>query len=126
MLPDFWKPLYPKGTPIIKAVMGGEELILIVAEGCPGCEVAKEALKGKAKIMDVTKDLEAAEIISRLKVYRVPLIVVKREDGGLCYYDGEGYRCVNPSSGEASGNSPDQAQLSQTSRQGEPQAGEPR
>jgi|YelNatPaOPRAMG01_1025707.scaffolds.fasta_scaffold475765_1 glutaredoxin len=43
-------------------------LILIVAEGCPGCEQAKQAVENswaKIEVLDVTKSEEAAKICKR-------------------------------------------------------------
>ena len=78
------------------------ELILIVAEGCPGCHELAERLKRsklKTKVMDVTKSLEAARIVRDLGIMRVPTIVtVERTEEGteLCTLDKDkkGVICV--------------------------------
>ena len=77
------------------------ELIVIVAEGCPGCNELAERLKRSkinAKVLDVTKSLEAARIVRDLGIIRVPTIVsVERTERGteLCTFDEENrVKCV--------------------------------
>lgn len=70
--------------------MTGKELILIVAEGCPGCEAAKERIKGdkRFKVLDITKSNEAASIALKLGIDRVPTLVeVDREANKVCVFD---------------------------------------
>lgn len=83
------------------------ELVLIVAEGCPYCKEAVERLPrdARVRVLDVTKDLEAAKIVRALEIYRVPLLVaVERREGGRARYcaidEGERVKCVEDS-GEA-------------------------
>ena len=79
------------------------ETIVIVAEGCPGCKelvnrVQKENMN--IRVLDVTKNLEAARIVRDLKITSVPTVVtVERTERGtkLCTLDkDEGVRCVIP------------------------------
>jgi glutaredoxin len=80
-----------------------EEVILIVAEGCPHCEEAKKLVKdSKVRVLDVTKDERAAAILRDLEEYRVPLLVTleKAERGAkLCAIDEKGMKvkCVDAS-----------------------------
>ena len=79
-----------------------KEIILIVAEGCPHCEEVKKTLpdssKGKIKVLDVTKSLEAARLMRDLGVFKVPLLVtVEKFDSGeteYCTLDEKGIKCV--------------------------------
>lgn len=78
-----------------------KEMIIIVAEGCAGCkELVKRVQKENinARVLDVTKNLEAARIVRDLKIVSVPTIVTveKTEQGTeLCALDKEkGARCV--------------------------------
>jgi glutaredoxin len=78
-----------------------KEIILIVAEGCPHCEEVKKTLpdssKGKIKVLDVTKSLEAASLMRDLGVFKVPLLVtVERTEQGteVCTLDEKGVKCV--------------------------------
>jgi len=77
------------------------EVILVVAEGCDGCKDAIENLPKdeKIKILDVTKDLEAAKIVRALEIFRVPLLVSKEKLGNgkvrYCTIEEDGtIRCV--------------------------------
>ena len=70
--------------------MTAKELILIVAEGCPGCEAAKTRIKGdkRFRILDVTKSDEAANIALKLGITKVPTVVeVDREANRICVFD---------------------------------------
>jgi len=80
-------------------------LILIVAEGCPGCDELAERLKRSkinAKVMDVTKSLEAARIVRDLGIVSVPTIVsVETTEQGteLCTLDKQNkVKCVTTES----------------------------
>jgi len=82
-------------------------LILIVAEGCPGCDELAERLKRskiKAKVMDVTKSLEAARIVRDLGIVSVPTIVsVETTEQGteICTLDKKNkVKCVKASEEE--------------------------
>ncbi|MEM4853400.1 MAG: hypothetical protein QXQ60_07520 [Thermofilum sp.] len=85
---------------------GDVELVLIVAEGCPACKEAVKSLPkdAKVKVLDVTKDLEAARIVRALEIYKVPLLVAveRREDGKAkyCVLDGEKVKCVEDEGGD--------------------------
>jgi glutaredoxin len=62
--------------------VGKRRLILIVAEGCPGCEQAKKAIEGSKaniEILDVTKSEEAARICRDLNIFKVPTLVAIEE-----------------------------------------------
>jgi glutaredoxin len=66
---------------------GKKRLILIVAEGCPHCEQAKQAVessKANIEILDVTKSEEAARICRDLGIYSVPtLVAVEETESGI-------------------------------------------
>jgi len=64
--------------------------ILIVAEGCGGCEEARKQVEGdnRIEVLDVTKSLYAADIIRQLGIYKVPLIVeVDEKTDKVCALD---------------------------------------
>jgi glutaredoxin len=73
--------------------VGKRRLVLIVAEGCPGCEQAKKAVEGSKaniEILDVTRSEEAARICRDLGIYKVPTLVALEEEGGkvkMCTLD---------------------------------------
>lgn len=79
-----------------------KEIIVITAEGCAGCEELKKRLEGSnrnIRILDVTKSVEAAQIVKDLQIDRVPtLITVDRTEEGtkLCMLDREknAVKCV--------------------------------
>jgi hypothetical protein len=54
-----------------------KEYVLLVAEGCKGCEEAKLVVKEypDVKVIDVTKSLYGADIIRQTGIYQVPLLV---------------------------------------------------
>lgn len=67
-----------------------KEYILIVAEGCPSCEAVKERIKGDSrfKVLDITKQNEAAAIAQKLGIDAVPIIVeVDHEANTICTVD---------------------------------------
>jgi len=75
--------------------------ILIVAEGCGGCETAKEQLKGDARVevLDVTKSLYAADIIRQSGLFKVPLLVeVDEKEDKVCVLDEAKPVCIKESS----------------------------
>lgn len=72
-----------KKKEIVEVSEDNVEVILVVAEGCEGCKEVVENLSKdtKIKILDVTKDLEAAKIIRALEIFKVPLLVSKEKLG---------------------------------------------
>jgi len=79
----------------------GKRYILIVAEGCGGCEQAKEQLKGDARVevLDVTKSLYAADIIRQSGLFKVPLLVEVDESGDkVCVLNEPKPVCIKESS----------------------------
>ncbi len=75
----------------------GKEYVLIVAEGCPGCEQAKAKVKGdkKFRVLDVTKNNEAALIALKLGIMEVPTVVeIDREANKMCVLQNEKPKCV--------------------------------
>ena len=75
--------------------MGHKEVIVITAEGCPGCRELVQNLEKdnrNFRVLDVTKSLEAARIVRDLGIMKVPAIVTleKTEHGTeICASDGE-------------------------------------
>jgi len=66
------------------------EFVVIVAEGCPGCEHLKKALNPNSRIrfLDITKDAEAVQIAQELNIMAVPTFVaINRDLGELCSLD---------------------------------------
>jgi len=80
----------------------GKEIVAIVAEGCPGCEELLGRLRERnlsVRVLDVTKSLEAAQIVRDLGIDRVPTLVsVERGEAGTkyCTID-ERAKCVQAS-----------------------------
>ena len=69
-------------------MMLGKEVILIVNEGCPGCEEAKRMIGKNARVMDIAKSDEAAKIALELGIMAVPtLVMYDREAGKMCLVD---------------------------------------
>ena len=65
-----------------------KEYVLIVAEGCAGCEEAKARLKGdkRFRVLDITKNNEAASIALKLGINEVPTVVeIDREANKICF-----------------------------------------
>lgn len=63
------------------------EFILIVAEGCPGCEAAKQRIRGdkRFRVLDLTKSDEASNIVLKLGIKAVPTVVeVDKEANRIC------------------------------------------
>lgn len=82
-----------------------ESFVLLVQEGCPGCESAKKELakmggEGKnIRVLDIGKDAEGAKIAGALQVREVPSFVVVQREGdkrSACLIDkaGEVGRCA--------------------------------
>jgi len=78
-----------------------EELVVIVAEGCRHCKelVRKlESEKVKFRVVDVTKDLNAAKVVRDLGIFKVPLVLaVRKTENGVeaCVLDDQGkIKCV--------------------------------
>ena len=74
-----------------------KEYVLIVAEGCAGCEEAKERLKGdkRFRILDVTKSDEAATIALKLGIVEVPTVVeIDRDANRMCAMKDLKPKCV--------------------------------
>ena len=61
--------------------MSEVKFILIVAEGCGGCQAALEKAKGDGRIevLDVAKDKRALEILRALGLEAVPVVVALNE-----------------------------------------------
>ena len=69
-------------------MMLGKEIILVVNEGCPGCEEAKRMLGKDVRVMDIAKSEEAAKIALELGIMAVPSIVMyDRDEGKMCLVD---------------------------------------
>ena len=69
-------------------MMLGKEIILIVNEGCPGCEEAKKAFGKDVMVMDIAKSDEAAKIALELGIKAVPtLVMYDKEAGKMCLVD---------------------------------------
>jgi len=69
-------------------MMVGKEILLIVSEGCPGCEEAKRILGENARVMDIAKSDDAAKIALKLGIMAVPtLVMYDREAGKMCLVD---------------------------------------
>ena len=63
------------------------KFILIVAEGCGGCQAALEKAKGdnRIEVLDVAKDKRALEILRALGLEAVPVVVALNEKlGKVC------------------------------------------
>ena len=74
-----------------------KEYVLIVAEGCAGCEAAKERIKGdtRFRVLDVTKNNEAASIALKLGINEVPTVVeIDRDANKMCVMKDEKPKCV--------------------------------
>ena len=70
--------------------------ILIVSEGCGGCEEAKKLLASdnRVEVLDVTKSLYAADIIKhageQTGVYKVPILVeVDPKEDKVCVLEND-------------------------------------
>ncbi len=78
----------------------GREVVIIVAEGCQGCHELVERLQkenAQVRILDVTKSLEAAQIVKDLGIKAVPtLVTVEKTETGtkFCMVDEKGSKCV--------------------------------
>ena len=75
--------------------------ILIVSEGCGGCEEAKQQLAADARVevLDVTKSLYAADIVRQSGLFKVPLLVEVDEKGDrVCVLNEPKAVCVKESS----------------------------
>jgi hypothetical protein len=75
--------------------------ILIVSEGCGGCEEAKKQLESDARveILDVTKSLYAADIIRQAGLFKVPLLVeVDDKEDKVCVLNEPKPVCIKESS----------------------------
>lgn len=69
-------------------MMLGKEILLIVSEGCPGCEEAKKLLGERARVMDIAKSDDAAKIALELGIKAVPtLVFYDKEAGKMCLVD---------------------------------------
>lgn len=75
--------------------------ILIVSEGCGGCEEAKSQLAqqgAKVEVLDVTKSLYAADIIRQSGLFKVPLLVeVDEKEDKVCVLDEAKPVCIKES-----------------------------
>lgn len=58
-----------------------DNLVFLVAEGCPGCKDVKKVVKDKAKIMDVTKEDKATKMAMDNNINSVPSALYKNKDG---------------------------------------------
>jgi len=59
-----------------------EEIILLVGEGCPGCEEVKKRVKNPSvKILDVTKSDEAAVLAAENNIFSIPTVILKSQKG---------------------------------------------
>ena len=75
--------------------------ILIVSEGCGGCEEAKQQLAADARVevFDVTKSLYAADIIRQSGLFKVPLLVeVDEKEDRVCVLNEPKAVCIKESS----------------------------
>lgn len=80
--------------------MPERELVLIVAEGCEGCEAAKRSVGKGVRVLDVTRSDEAARIVRSLRLNRVPVLVeLNRADGRVCLLEEGRLRCAPLSDG---------------------------
>ena len=75
------------------------ELILLVAAGCPTCEVLREKLGSEdgIRILDVAKDQEAIELVAKLNIRAVPtLLLVDGESKKVCLLnEDKSVKCVD-------------------------------
>ena len=75
------------------------KFILIIAEGCGGCQAALEKAKGDGRIevLDTTKDKRAIEIMRALGLEAVPVVVALNEKlGKVCALtDDKKEKCVD-------------------------------
>ena len=74
-----------------------KEYVLIVAEGCAGCEAAKERIRGdkRFRILDITKNNEAASIALKLGIVEVPTVVeIDRDANKICVMKDEKPKCA--------------------------------
>jgi len=76
--------------------------ILIVSEGCGGCEQAKTQLEeqgARVEVLDVTKSLYAADIVRQSGLFKVPLLVeVDEKEDRVCILDEAKPICIKESS----------------------------
>lgn len=76
------------GRTLTQEMMVGKEVLLIVSEGCPGCEEAKRLLGENARVMDIAKSDDAAKIALELGIMAVPtLVMYDKEEGKMCLVD---------------------------------------
>ena len=78
-----------------------EELVVVVAEGCPHCKELIDRLEKsnvRFRVVDATKDVNALKVMRDLGVYKVPLLLAVRkvQDGvEACLLDENGKaKCV--------------------------------
>lgn len=75
--------------------------ILIIAEGCGGCQEAKRQLQSdsRVEVLDVTKSLYAADIVRQTGVFKVPLLVeVDEKKDTVCILENDSkVACVKES-----------------------------
>lgn len=62
------------------------KIIVLVHEKCPHCEIIKRKFGNddRFKVMDVSKDIEARELASKLGVHAVPFFLYADEHGKVC------------------------------------------
>jgi len=76
--------------------LAGKDVILMVAEGCPGCEEAKKSIGAGVRVVDITKSEVAAGLVKELNIISVPtLLEIDRENGKLCVTEMGKTRCVD-------------------------------
>jgi len=76
--------------------LAGKDIILMVTEGCPGCEEAKKSLGAKVRVVDITKSDAAAGLVKELNIISVPTVLeIDRESGKLCITEMGKTRCVD-------------------------------
>jgi len=68
------------------------KIIILVHEKCPHCEIIKQKIGNdkRFKIMDVSKDVEARELASKLGVNAVPYVLYADEHGKVCTLEDNG------------------------------------
>jgi len=59
-----------------------DELFILSATGCPGCEAIKNKVKGKIAVYDIAKSDDAYEVAQKIGIRAIPTAVEK---------DGENY-----------------------------------
>lgn len=61
-----------------------EEIIILTIEGCPACDyIKKHSKNSKVKILDVSKDDNAALLAAQNNIFSVPTAIKKKSDNKI-------------------------------------------